>query len=160
MILVCRPYEGEILIQEEAYVKTDTGYYVYLLWSDNPPANPDTTTGVIGIYSYTNDGKEYEGGELDVTGDDFDLTHYIDECLNFVNLEWSSYEIIDEDTFDEGTKTPFRGWKFRVLDYSEENILCEDSDYETEQDAEDAARTYIRDNNITDYILDVSQSDF
>ncbi len=53
----------------------------------------------------------------------------------------------------------FRGWDFSVLD-AEGNILCEDFDYETEQDAEDAAMKYIGDNNITDYTIDVSQSDW
>ena len=52
-----------------------------------------------------------------------------------------------------------RNWDFSIMD-SNGNILCEDFDYETEQDAEDAAMEYIRQNNITDYILDVSQPDW
>ena len=51
-----------------------------------------------------------------------------------------------------------RNWDFAVLD-SDRNILCEDFDYETEQDAEDAAMDYIKENGITDYTIDVSQAD-
>ncbi len=52
-----------------------------------------------------------------------------------------------------------RNWDFSILD-SDGNIIYEDFDYETEQDAEDAAMAYIRENNITDYMLDVSQPDW
>ncbi len=51
-----------------------------------------------------------------------------------------------------------RNWDFTVLD-SNGNILCEDFDYETEQDAEDAAMAYVNETGITDYTLDVSQAD-
>ncbi len=49
-------------------------------------------------------------------------------------------------------------WDFSILDKNG-NILCEDFDYETEQDAEDAAMAYVKENNLTDYDLDVSQAD-
>ena len=52
-----------------------------------------------------------------------------------------------------------RLWDFSILD-SDSNIICEDFDYETEQDAEDAAMEYIRENDIENYTLDVSQSDW
>ncbi len=51
-----------------------------------------------------------------------------------------------------------RGWDFSILN-EEENILYENYDYETEEDAEDAAMAYIEENGITDYMLDVSQPD-
>ena len=51
-----------------------------------------------------------------------------------------------------------RGWDFSILDL-DGDIICEDFDYETEQDAEDAALEYIKENNIKDYTLDISQGD-
>ena len=86
--------------QTDLYLKTDTGIYVHLLWSDNPPYDPNTATAVIGIYSYKNDGSEYEGGELDIQKNIFDLNLYADECLNYIDINYTSYDIIDEDTFD------------------------------------------------------------
>ena len=55
-------------------------------------------------------------------------------------------------------KEVFRGWDWSVLN-ADGDILGEDFDYETEQDAEDAAMEYIRENDIEDYMLDVSQPD-
>jgi hypothetical protein len=49
-------------------------------------------------------------------------------------------------------------WDFSILD-CDGNIICEDFDYESEQDAENAAMEYIRENNISDYIIDISQPD-
>ncbi len=51
-----------------------------------------------------------------------------------------------------------RGWDFSILD-EKGNILYENYDYETEEDAEDAAMVYIEENCIRDYILDISQPD-
>lgn len=87
--------------QTDLYLKTDTDIYVHLLWSDNPPSNPDTATAVIGIYSYKDDGSEYEGGELDIQESVFDLNLYIADCLNFIDINYSYYNIIDEDAFDK-----------------------------------------------------------
>ena len=55
-------------------------------------------------------------------------------------------------------KEVFRGWDWSALN-ADGDILGEDFDYETEQDAEDAAMEYIRENDIEDYMLDVSQPD-
>ncbi len=52
-----------------------------------------------------------------------------------------------------------RGWDVSILD-SKGNIIFEDFDFETEQDAEDAAMSYIKENDIKDYMLDVSQPDW
>ncbi len=51
-----------------------------------------------------------------------------------------------------------RNWDVSVLD-ADGNILFEDFDYETEQDAEDAAMAYIKENGVEDYMLDISQPD-
>lgn len=52
----------------------------------------------------------------------------------------------------------FRGWDWSVLN-ADGDILGEDFDFETEEDAEDAAMQYIEENSITDYTLDASQPD-
>ena len=52
-----------------------------------------------------------------------------------------------------------RNWDYSILD-KDGNIIHEDFDFETEQDAEDAAMEYIEDNGIIDYDLDVSQPDW
>ena len=52
-----------------------------------------------------------------------------------------------------------RGWDFSIMD-ADCNIICEDFDYETEQDAEFAAMDYVTKNGLTDYTIDVSQPDW
>ncbi len=52
-----------------------------------------------------------------------------------------------------------RNWDLSIID-SHGKIIHEDWDYETEQDAEDAAMEYISANGITDYTLDISQPDW
>lgn len=49
-------------------------------------------------------------------------------------------------------------WDVSVLD-SNGNILYENFDFDTEQNARDAGMDYVTENNITDYTLDVSQPD-
>ncbi len=51
-----------------------------------------------------------------------------------------------------------RNWDLSILD-PDGNIIFEDFDYETEQEAEEAAMEYIKENGITDYMLDISQAD-
>ena len=47
-------------------------------------------------------------------------------------------------------------WDVSVLD-SNGNILYENFDFDTEQEARDTGMDYVTENNITDYTLDVSQ---
>ena len=56
---------------------------------------------------------------------------------------------------DEAT----RGWDISIMD-PRGNIIFEDFDYETEEDAEDAAMAFIHENHIEDYLLDISQPDW
>ncbi len=67
------------------YIKTGDRL-VELFWSDNPPAEPETATAVIGINTYGTDGREMDGGELDIQGREFDLRLYARDCLELMGL--------------------------------------------------------------------------
>ncbi len=79
------------------YTKSDWGY-MHLLWSDNPPSDPETATAVISINLFDNDGNDMDGGELDIQSTDFDLSLYVEECLALMEKS-GPYEEIDEDSF-------------------------------------------------------------
>ena len=68
-----------------------------------------------------------------------------------------SYSIEEDETKDEQNEE-LRGWDWSVLN-ADGDILGEDFDYETKEEAEAAAMEYIEANSITDYTLDVSQPD-
>ncbi len=96
---------------------------------------------------------------------------YVLKCRGYADTAWDTYytEASENGKAYDGYKAEgvreereegvVRNWDFSVLD-PEGNILCEDFDYETEQDAYDAAMEYVNGNNISDYDLDVSQPDY
>ena len=85
-------------------------YYVRLLWSCNEQED-SSAAGVIGIYTYDSDGRDCDGGDLDVSEADYrkkgdNLMNYIDECLDFVGFckdDGTSYDYTEmsEEEFDE-----------------------------------------------------------
>lgn len=83
----------------DTYLRFEWGY-MHLLWSDNPPADPETATAVISINIYDREGGELDGGELDIQSTDFDLTLYVKDCMELMQVE-GEYEEITEDDFYE-----------------------------------------------------------
>ncbi len=90
--------------QENLYIKTESGLIVKMLWSDNPPADPDTATAVIGIYTYDASSlEEQDGGELDIQDTDLSLESHVAECLDFIGVD-DKYEIIVDPFLDDEEK--------------------------------------------------------
>ena len=81
----------------DLYLKFQWGY-MHLLWSDNPPAEPETATAVISINTFDLEGNDLDGGELDIQGTDFDLNIYVDDCMEQAGVT-GPYEEIDEDSY-------------------------------------------------------------
>ena len=95
-----------------------------------------------------------EDEETDVTIKEW-IKDIVTEEEYKVIAEKIAYSSISDDEEDNDP----RNWDYSIMD-PDGNIICEDFDYETEEDAENAAMQYIADNGITNYSLDVSQPDW
>ncbi len=99
--------EMSIAIQEmELYLKLEGAgeeRFADLFWSDNPPAEPETATGVISINIMDAAGNDLYGGELDITDTRLSLKEHVDECLelldDLLDVDNLSYEIISEEEY-------------------------------------------------------------
>ena len=79
------------------------GHLMRLLWSDNEPCNPEAP-GVIGIYTYDENGEEdslIEGGELDAPEGAKNLVDCIFNVFSFIGIPVDTpYYLISEEEFD------------------------------------------------------------
>lgn len=72
--------------------ESDDTRYIKIWFSDNPPAD-ENNPGCIGIDLYNEKLELLDGGELDYTSEDINLSDMINDCIEFMGLYPKSVEL-------------------------------------------------------------------
>ncbi len=93
--------EDDIYFKINGHWEGYNSVFVHIMWSSNDSYEP-SSTGVIGIYTYDDFGREHkrvEGGEMD-DFDDKSLAEHIPDVLDFIGFSADEeYELLTEEEF-------------------------------------------------------------